>query len=96
MSDLILVPVGSCGLGGLSAAYLADLALNEVFAAVAYGVRRLVRNAPPVLGHLSGIAAVLTAAWTSLILGLAAAGLSTASPTPGSSAAAGTATDRPG
>ncbi|WP_219508378.1 hypothetical protein [Nonomuraea ceibae] len=33
---------------------------------------RLVTNAPPVLGYLSGIAAVLTAAWTSLMLGLAA------------------------
>ncbi|NRQ38667.1 hypothetical protein HII36_43615 [Nonomuraea sp. NN258] len=63
------------GEDGLSAAYLADLGLNALFAAAAYGVWRLVRNAPPILAHLAAATAVVSAAWTSLMLGLATAGL---------------------
>ncbi|MGP4095243.1 hypothetical protein [Nonomuraea sp. KM90] len=63
------------GRDGLSAAYLADLGLNALFVAVAYGVWRLIRNAPPVLSYLAAISAVLSAAWSSLMLGVAAAGL---------------------
>ncbi|MBB2911668.1 hypothetical protein FHS43_002941 [Streptosporangium becharense] len=63
------------GAGGLSAAYLADLGLNALFAGVVYLVWRLVRNAPPVLTYLAAAGAVASAAWSSLMLGLATAGL---------------------
>ncbi|GII05884.1 cation:proton antiporter [Planobispora takensis] len=65
---------GSDG-GGLSAAYFADLGLNALFALVAYLVWRLIRNAPPVLSYAAAAAAVVSAAWSSLMLGLATAGL---------------------
>lgn len=63
------------GQSGLSVSYLADLGLNALFAAVAYGVWRLVRKAPPVLSYVAAATAVVSAAWTSLMLGLATAGL---------------------
>ncbi|GGK79322.1 hypothetical protein Ppa06_40130 [Planomonospora parontospora subsp. parontospora] len=67
--------VRGSGGGGLSVAYFADLGLNALFALVAYLVWRLVRNAPPVLSYLAAAGAVVSAAWSSLMLGLAAAGL---------------------
>lgn len=60
---------------GLSASYLADLGLNALFAAIAYAVWRLVRKAPPVLSYLAAATAVVSAAWSSLMLGVATAGL---------------------
>ncbi|GAA3468006.1 hypothetical protein [Nonomuraea roseola] len=61
--------------GGLSVSYLADLGLNALFAIAVYAVWRLVRKAPPVLSYLAAAGAVATAAWSSLMLGIAAAGL---------------------
>ncbi|MFI6393157.1 hypothetical protein [Nonomuraea sp. NPDC050540] len=60
---------------GLSASYLMDLGLNALFAAAAYGLWRLVRNAPPVLTYLAVVSAIASAAWSSLMLGIATAGL---------------------
>ncbi|WP_052423940.1 hypothetical protein [Nonomuraea candida] len=63
------------GQDGLSLSYLADLGLNALFAAAAYALWRLIRNAPPLLSYLAAAAAVVSAAWSSLMLGLATAGL---------------------
>lgn len=70
------------GQDGLSASYLVDLGLNALFAAVAYGVWRLIRKAPPVMSYLAAAAAVVSAAWTSLMLGVATAGLYLRMPDP--------------
>ncbi|GAA0855250.1 hypothetical protein ACFQVD_02330 [Streptosporangium amethystogenes subsp. fukuiense] len=67
--------VSGSGGGGLSASYFADLGLNVLFAAGVYLLWRLVRNAPPVLTYLTAVGAVVSAAWSSLMLGLATAGL---------------------
>ncbi|MEO3789388.1 hypothetical protein ABGB14_04205 [Nonomuraea sp. B10E15] len=61
--------------GGLTLSYLADLGLNALFAAAAYGVWRLIRKAPPLLSYLAAATAVVSAAWSSLMLGVATAGL---------------------
>ncbi|GGS85445.1 hypothetical protein GCM10010156_49990 [Planobispora rosea] len=61
--------------GGQATAYFADLGLNALFALVAYLVWRLVRNAPPVLSYVAAATAIVSAAWSSLMLGLATAGL---------------------
>ncbi|MFI6538607.1 hypothetical protein ACIBHY_39555 [Nonomuraea sp. NPDC050547] len=60
---------------GLSASYLMDLGLNALFAAAAYGLWRLLRKAPPVLTYLAVVSAIASAAWSSLMLGIATAGL---------------------
>ncbi|MFI6908270.1 hypothetical protein ACIBKY_43905 [Nonomuraea sp. NPDC050394] len=60
---------------GLSTSYLMDLGLNALFAAAAYGLWRLVRKAPPVLTYLAVVSAIASAAWSSLMLGIATAGL---------------------
>ncbi|MEU4834215.1 hypothetical protein [Streptosporangium sp. NPDC023615] len=67
--------VSGSGQGGLSVSYFADLGWNALFAIVAYLVWRLVRKAPPVLAYLAAAGAVASAAWSSLMLGLATAGL---------------------
>ncbi|MDF2708245.1 MAG: hypothetical protein K0R62_3897, partial [Nonomuraea muscovyensis] len=68
--------------GGLTVGYLADLGLNALFAAVAYGVWRVISKAPPLLSYLAAGVAVVSAAWSSLMLGLAAAGLYLRMPDP--------------
>ncbi|MGC5010231.1 hypothetical protein ACLQ2R_05660 [Streptosporangium sp. DT93] len=67
--------VSGSGQGGLSASYFADLGWNALFAIAAYLVWRLVRKAPPVLTYLAAAGAVASAAWSSLMLGVATAGL---------------------
>ncbi|WP_433509224.1 hypothetical protein ACQP2T_35315 [Nonomuraea sp. CA-143628] len=60
---------------GFTADYVVNLGLNALFAVVAYGVWRLVSKAPPLFGYLAAGIAVVSAAWSSLMLGLAISGL---------------------
>ncbi|MEU6717411.1 hypothetical protein ABZ897_38600 [Nonomuraea sp. NPDC046802] len=60
---------------GFTADYVVDLGLNALFVVVTYGVWRLVSKAPPLVSYLAAGLAVVSAAWSSLMLGLATAGL---------------------